>query len=76
MIETLRCNLANVVLQLLALNVRDVLTFDFMDPPSKEVDTKFQYEFYIVDTIFVIHTQIYFRMIFLYKCSKRFFCLW
>ncbi|XP_071798276.1 ATP-dependent RNA helicase DHX33-like isoform X1 [Asterias amurensis] len=34
--EIQRCNLANVVLQLLALNIRDVLNFDFMDPPSKE----------------------------------------
>ncbi|XP_022098582.1 putative ATP-dependent RNA helicase DHX33 [Acanthaster planci] len=34
--EIQRCNLANVVLQLLALNICDVLTFDFMDPPSKE----------------------------------------
>lgn len=32
-----RANLANVVLQLLALNVKDVLNFDFMDPPTKEV---------------------------------------
>ncbi|XP_071838342.1 ATP-dependent RNA helicase DHX33-like [Apostichopus japonicus] len=34
--EIQRANLANVVLQLLALNVKDVLNFDFMDPPSKE----------------------------------------
>ncbi|XP_038050051.1 ATP-dependent RNA helicase DHX33-like [Patiria miniata] len=34
--EIQRCNLASVVLQLLALNIRDVLTFDFMDPPKKE----------------------------------------
>ena len=31
------CNLSSVVLQLLALGISDVLTFDFMDKPSKEV---------------------------------------
>ena len=32
-----RCNLASVVLQLLALGIPDVVGFDFMDKPSKEV---------------------------------------
>lgn len=32
--EIQRANLASVVLQLKALGVKDVLTFDFMDPPS------------------------------------------
>lgn len=34
--EIQRCNLASVVLQLLAINV-NALTFDFMDKPPKEV---------------------------------------
>ena len=31
-----RCNLASVVLQLLAMGITDVLNFDFMDKPSPE----------------------------------------
>ena len=31
--EILRCNLSSVVLQLLALNIKDILNFDYMDPP-------------------------------------------
>jgi hypothetical protein len=34
-----RCNLSNVVLQLLAIGVPDVANFDFMDIPSPEVCT-------------------------------------
>jgi hypothetical protein len=34
--EIQRCNLTNVVLQLLALEI-DVLTFNFLDKPPKEV---------------------------------------
>jgi hypothetical protein len=34
--EIQRCNLTNVVLQLLALKI-DTLTFDFMDMPPREV---------------------------------------
>ena len=34
--EILRSNLASVVLQLLAIGIKDVLNFDFMDKPSKE----------------------------------------
>eukprot|EP01147_Barroeca_monosierra_P003601 gene3601-6193_t len=34
--EILRCNLSSVVLQLLALNVTNILTFDFITPPSEE----------------------------------------
>jgi ATP-dependent RNA helicase DHX33 len=34
--EIQRCNVTNVVLQLLALKI-DTLTFDFMDVPPKEV---------------------------------------
>lgn len=33
--EIQRSNLASVVLQLKALGVNDVLTFDFMDPPPR-----------------------------------------
>lgn len=33
----IRCNLSSVVLQLMALGITDVLTFDFMDKPSPEV---------------------------------------
>jgi hypothetical protein len=35
--EIKRCNLANVVLQLKALGIDDVLGFDFMDKPSRLV---------------------------------------
>lgn len=34
--EIQRCNLANVLLQLLAMGISDLLSFDFMDPPSEE----------------------------------------
>ena len=34
--EIQRCSLATVVLQLLVLGVRDVINFDFMDPPSPD----------------------------------------
>lgn len=34
--EIQRCNLSSVVLQILALGIKNVLTFDFMDPPPKE----------------------------------------
>ncbi|CAG5136665.1 unnamed protein product, partial [Candidula unifasciata] len=34
--EIQRCNLSSVVLQLMALGISDVLTFDFMDKPSPE----------------------------------------
>ena len=34
--EIQRCNLSNVLLQLLALGVSDILSFEFMDPPSEE----------------------------------------
>ncbi|EGD83307.1 Dhx33 protein [Salpingoeca rosetta] len=33
--EILRCNLSSVVLQLLALNVEDILGFDFITPPPE-----------------------------------------
>ena len=32
-----RCNLASVVLQLLAMGISDIVDFDFMDKPSTEV---------------------------------------
>nr|XP_054771734.1 ATP-dependent RNA helicase DHX33-like isoform X1 [Lytechinus pictus] len=34
--EIQRSNLANVVLQIMALGIKNVLTFDFMDPPPRE----------------------------------------
>ncbi|XP_067124062.1 ATP-dependent RNA helicase DHX33 [Centruroides vittatus] len=34
--EIQRCNLANVVLQLLAIGIRDILKFDFLNKPSEE----------------------------------------
>ena len=34
--EIQRVNLANTVLYLKALGIRDVLGFDFLDPPSEE----------------------------------------
>lgn len=34
--EIQRCNLANVVLQLMALGINDVLSFDFLDAPLKQ----------------------------------------
>lgn len=34
--ELQRCNLTGVVLELLALGLNNILSFDFMDPPSKE----------------------------------------
>jgi hypothetical protein len=36
-LSIVRCNLASVVLQLLAIGVPDVANFDFMDMPSPEV---------------------------------------
>jgi HrpA-like RNA helicase len=35
--EIQRCNLANVMLHLIAIGINDILKFDFMDPPSEEV---------------------------------------
>ena len=34
--EIRRCNLSGVVLQLLAVGISDILSFEFMDPPSEE----------------------------------------
>lgn len=34
--EIQRCNLASVVLQLMALGILDVLHFDFLDSPSQD----------------------------------------
>ncbi|XP_071481336.1 ATP-dependent RNA helicase DHX33-like [Diadema antillarum] len=34
--EIQRCNVASVVLQLLAMNIKNILTFDFMDSPPRE----------------------------------------
>jgi len=34
--EIQRCNLSSVVLQLMAMGITDVLTFDFMDKPDKD----------------------------------------
>lgn len=34
--EIKRCNLSGVILQLLAIGISDILSFDFMDPPSEE----------------------------------------
>eukprot|EP00057_Strongylocentrotus_purpuratus_P010117 XP_011664591.1 PREDICTED: putative ATP-dependent RNA helicase DHX33 [Strongylocentrotus purpuratus] len=34
--EIQRCNLSSVVLQIMALGIKNVLTFDFMDPPPRE----------------------------------------
>lgn len=31
-----KCNLANILLQMLAMGIRDIATFDFVDPPAKE----------------------------------------
>jgi len=36
-----RCNLASVVLQLLAMGISNVAGFDFMDKPSPEVGCSF-----------------------------------
>ena len=38
--ELQRCNLANVVLHLIAIGIRDITSFDFIDKPSEEVSTK------------------------------------
>lgn len=32
-----RCNLASVVLQMLAMGIKDIVNFDFMDKPSPDV---------------------------------------
>lgn len=34
--EIQRCNLSSVLLQLLAIGISDILSFDFMDPPPEE----------------------------------------
>lgn len=31
-----KCNLSNILLQMLAMGIKDVATFDFVDPPAKE----------------------------------------
>nr|XP_002131667.1 ATP-dependent RNA helicase DHX33 [Ciona intestinalis] len=34
--EIQRCNVSNTILQLLAIGIKDIHAFDFIDPPSKE----------------------------------------
>ncbi|CAG2119667.1 unnamed protein product [Medioppia subpectinata] len=35
--EIQRCNLANVLLHIIAIGINDVLNFDFMDKPSEDL---------------------------------------
>ncbi|KAL3687732.1 hypothetical protein R1sor_014041 [Riccia sorocarpa] len=49
--EIKRCNLANVVLQLKALGIDDVLGFDFMDKPSRAAIVKSLEHLYILGAL-------------------------
>ena len=43
-----RCNLASVALQLIAMGISDVLSFDFMDKPSPDVRCIYRYRLFLV----------------------------
>ena len=43
-----RCNLSSVVLQMLAMGIKDVVNFDFMDQPSPQVRRDL---FYLLDYV-------------------------
>lgn len=49
--EIQRTNLANVVLLLKSLNVDDLLTFDFMDPPNEDTILNAMYQLWILGAL-------------------------
>lgn len=49
--EIQRTNLANVVLLLKSLNIDDLLTFDFMDPPPQETILNAMYQLWILGAL-------------------------
>eukprot|EP00850_Spirogloea_muscicola_P014566 SM000105S13911 [mRNA] locus=s105:306688:310827:- [translate_table: standard] len=49
--EVARCNLAGIVLQLKALGVRDVLDFDFLDPPPRAAIAKALEQLYVLGAL-------------------------
>jgi pre-mRNA-splicing factor ATP-dependent RNA helicase DHX38/PRP16 len=49
--EIQRTNLANVVLLLKSLNIKDLLSFDFMDPPPEETILNAMYQLWILGAL-------------------------
>ena len=49
--EIQRCNLSNVILQLLAIGVKDIVGFDYMDPPSEDSLVSALEELYLLGAI-------------------------
>lgn len=49
--EIQRCSLSNVVMQLLAIGIKDIAGFDYMDPPSEDSLVAALEELYLLGTI-------------------------
>ena len=49
--EIQRCNLSNVILQLLAVGIKDIVGFDYMDPPSEDCLLSALEELYLLGAI-------------------------
>ena len=49
--EIQRCNLSNVILQLLAVGIKDIVGFDYMDPPSEESLVSALEELYLLGAV-------------------------
>ena len=49
--EILRCSLSSIILQLLALGVANILTFDFMAPPPRDSLLRAVEQLYLLDAV-------------------------
>ena len=49
--EIQRCNLSNIILQLLAVGIKDLVGFDFMDPPSEDSLVSALEELYLLGAV-------------------------
>lgn len=57
--EIQRCSLSNVILQLLAIGISDVYSFDFMDPPSPEAIKNALTELHFLGAVIEVQSGVF-----------------
>ena len=67
--EIQRTNLASTVIQLKAMGINDLLSFDFMDPPPMEVRAQTYRQWTDELTFNIIDINISYGTTTLFKCS-------
>lgn len=53
-----RCNLSSVVLQMLAMGIKDVVNFDFMDKPTQQVSIKTNVRSRVFHKVNILHFAV------------------